>query len=105
MSAGDPCCSRRRLLVIAPAALAAFAVGACAKKEPESCDSTLGLTQVEINMRKSLGYLDRSKDPNKHCIDCEQYLPPPEKDECGSCKVMKGPVHTKGSCNVFTPKR
>lgn len=101
----DPACSRRRLLVVAPAALAALAVGACAKKEPDSCNNTLGLTQEEIKTRTSLGYHDRSTDPNKHCIDCEQYLPPPEKDECGTCKVMKGPVHTKGSCNVFTPKR
>ena len=100
-----PACSRRRLLVVAPSALAALAVGACAKKEPESCNSTLGLTQEEIKTRVSLGYRDRSADPNKHCIDCEQYLPPPEKDECGGCKVMKGPVHSKGSCNVFTPKR
>jgi hypothetical protein len=104
MQNSDPACSRRRLLVIAPAALAALAVG-CAKKEPESCDSTMGLTQEEIKTRKSLGYADRSKDPAKHCIECEQYLPPPEKDECGTCKVMKGPVHTQGSCNVFTPKR
>ena len=104
MASLDPACTRRRLLVLAPAALAALTVG-CAKKEPASCNNTLGLTQEEIKTRTSLGYADRSKDPAKHCIECEQYLPPPEKDECGTCKIMKGPVHTQGSCNVFTPKR
>ncbi len=105
MTPTDPACSRRRLLVLAPAALAALSLGACAKKEPDSCDSTMGLTQEEIKTRTTLGYRDRSGDPAKHCIDCEQYLPPPEKDECGTCKVLKGTVHSQGSCNVFTPKR
>jgi hypothetical protein len=96
--------ARRRLLLLGPAALAAFALSACAKKEPESCTSTLGLTQDEIKTRNLLGYKDRGPDPNKHCSICEQYLPPPEADQCGSCKVLKGPVYSKGSCNVFTPK-
>ncbi len=96
--------TRRSLLVLAPATLAALALPACAKKEPDSCTSTLGLTQEEIKTRSSLGYHDRSPDPNKGCLKCIQYVEPPKADECGSCKVMKGPVHTKGSCNVFSPK-
>ena len=105
MSASDADCTRRRLLLVAPAAFVALALPACAKKEPDSCTSTLGLTQDEIKTRTSLGYEDRGPDPNKQCLGCEQYQPPPEADECGTCKVLKGPVHTKGSCNVFTPKR
>ena len=96
--------TRRRLLLVGPAALAAVALTACAKKEPDSCASTLGLNQEEIKTRTSLAYKDRSADPNKHCSLCAQYVPPPEADECGTCKVLKGPVHSKGSCNVFTPK-
>jgi hypothetical protein len=105
MSDKTPVAARRRLLLVGPAAFAALAFPACAKKEPESCDSTLGLTPDEIKTRKSLGYLDRGPDPNKLCLGCEQYLPPPKADECGTCKVLKGTVHTKGTCNVFTPKR
>jgi hypothetical protein len=97
--------TRRRLLVVAPAALVALALPACEKKEPDSCDKTLGLTQDEIKTRKSLGYVDRGTDPNRLCLGCEQYMPPPNADECGTCKVLKGPVHTKGTCNLFTPKR
>jgi hypothetical protein len=96
--------ARRRLLVIAPAALAALALGACAKKEPDSCTSTLGLTNDEIKMRSTLAYADRSPDPKKHCAECVQYVAPPEIDQCATCKVLKGPVHPKGSCNVFSPK-
>jgi hypothetical protein len=101
--AADP--TRRRLLLVAPAALVALALPACEKKEPDSCSSTLGLTNDEIKTRTSLAYKDRGPDPNKLCLGCEQYLPPPKADECGSCKVLKGPVHSKGTCNVFTPKR
>ena len=95
--------TRRRLLVLAPAGVAALALG-CAKKEPDACTSTLGLTNEEIKARNSLGYHDRSMDPKKHCIDCVQYVAPPSIDQCGSCKVLKGPVHPRGSCNVFAPK-
>ena len=96
--------TRRRLLVVAPITLAALALGACAKKEPDACTSTLGLTNEEIKTRNSLAYADRSPDPKKHCIDCVQYVAPPSIDQCGSCKVLKGPVHPRGSCNVFAPK-
>ena len=105
MTAPDTDPIRRRLLLVAPAALVALALPACAKKEPDSCNSTLGLTQDEIKTRTSLGYKDRGPDPNKQCLACEQYQPPPNVDECGTCKVLKGPVHSKGTCNVFTPKR
>jgi hypothetical protein len=96
--------ARRRLLLLGPATLAALVLSACAKKEPDSCTSTLGLTQDEIKTRTLLGYHDRSTDPKKHCVDCQQYVAPPSVDECGTCKVLKGPVHPKGSCNVFTQK-
>jgi hypothetical protein len=96
--------TRRRLLIVAPATIAALTALACEKKEPDSCTSTLGLTQDEIKTRTSLGYHDRSADPKKHCIDCQQFTAPPSVDQCGGCKVLKGPVHPRGSCNVFTPK-
>jgi hypothetical protein len=96
--------TRRRLLIVAPATIASFALAACEKKEPDACTSTLGLMPDEIKTRTSLGYRDRSADPKKHCIDCQQYIAPPSVDQCGGCKVMKGPVHPRGSCNVFTPK-
>jgi len=99
-----PSLTRRRLLVVAPATLAALVLAGCEKKEPAACTSTLGLTQDEIKTRMSLAYHDRSPDPKKHCIDCQQYVAPPKVDECGTCKVMKGPVHPRGSCTVFVLK-
>ena len=96
--------TRRHLLIVAPATIASLALAACEKKEPDACTSTLGLTQDEIKTRTSLAYVDRSADPKKHCVDCQQYIAPPSIDQCGGCKVLKGPVHPRGSCNVFTPK-
>jgi len=96
--------TRRRLLIVAPATIVALTALACEKHEPASCTSTMGLTQDEIKTRNSLGYHDRSVDPKKHCIDCQQYVAPSSIDQCGGCKVLKGPVHPRGSCNVFAPK-
>jgi hypothetical protein len=102
MSASTPC-TRRRLLLAAPATFAALALS-CAKKEPDACTSTLGLTQEEIKTRTSLGYRDREGDANKTCVKCTQYVEPKSIEDCGTCKVLKGPVHPRGGCNVFTPK-
>jgi hypothetical protein len=99
-----PSLTRRHLLVVVPATLAALVIAGCSKKEPDSCTSTLGLTKDEIKTRMLLAYHDRSPDPKKHCIDCQQYVAPPKVDECGTCKVMKGPVHPRGSCSVFALK-
>jgi hypothetical protein len=96
--------TRRHLLSVAPATFAGLALAACAKKEPDACTSTLGLTQEEIKTRTSLGYRDREADPNKTCAKCSQYVEPKNVEDCGACKVLKGPVHPRGGCNVFTPK-
>jgi phosphate transport system permease protein len=55
--------TRRHLLSVAPATFAGLALAACAKKEPDACTSTLGLTQEEIKTRTSLGYLPFFRGP------------------------------------------
>lgn len=84
--------------------LVVLAASAGCGKMRFTCTDTSGLSDPEKATRATLAYTDSSADPNKHCIDCVQWLAPNQGSGCGSCKVMKGPVHPEGTCNVFAKK-
>jgi hypothetical protein len=96
--------SRRRLVA---SSLALLLAPACKKPEPklpEACTDASGLKPDEAQVRTALGYVDRSPDPVKKCVDCQQYTPAEKDGACGGCKLFKGPVHPHGSCNAFGKK-
>jgi hypothetical protein len=96
----SPSVTRRHLFLVAPAAAIALAA-ACKKGAPASCGDTSGLTPDELTARNSLAYSDRSPDAAQQCIKCRQYVPGQSDDACGSCKILKGPVHPHGTCRAF----
>jgi len=71
----------------------------CGKKEL-TCTDTSGLSADEAAARKTLDYADKTPDPAKNCANCLQFVKG-EPDKCGSCKVLKGPVHPAGYCKVW----
>jgi hypothetical protein len=94
---------RRRLLSYSTGTLVLGLVGTgCGKSPPATCSSP-ALTPDELKVRATLAYVDNTPDPSKPCIKCTQYIPAPAADQCGGCKLMKGPVHPKGFCNAFAP--
>ena len=95
--------TRRDLLVQSAAGVfAALGASACQKKE-FSCSGAVGLTPDDLGVRTTLGYVDRSPDKNKACSTCTQFVSV-ASDECGTCKVMKGPTHPEGSCKSYAAK-
>ena len=96
--------SRRRLLLLGPGALGLTVIGACRAKEPDTCTSLEGLGAGDIEARETLGYADRGPDPKRYCNVCSQWVDPESPGDCGGCKVLKGPIHPRGTCNAFTPK-
>lgn len=94
----------RRQLLLASASTLAIAGSASCSKAPGSCNDTSGLTPDERKTRLTLGYTDKSSDKNKTCENCQQYVAAPSADQCGGCKVMKGPIHPQGYCVVFVAK-
>lgn len=85
---------------MAPAAALAFAA-ACKKGPPASCSDKSSLSADDVTARNALAYVDHSLDAAQVCVKCRQYVPAPESDACGSCKVLKGPVHPNGTCRAF----
>ncbi len=71
---------------------------------PPVCTDESGLTPDDKTARSSLAYQDRSPDPTKACDKCQQYVDPPAAGQCGSCKVLKGPISSAGTCKVFAAR-
>ena len=97
--------SRRDLLRGTALGIGAFAgLSACSKRKAISCVAVDGLSVEEILPRTKLLYSDVSADPAKTCSTCQQFVPPPSEDQCGGCKIMKGPVNPHGSCKSYVAK-
>lgn len=96
---------RRSLLLGGVAGLAALAgLSSGCKKAQFSCDGVVGLSVEDIQLRRTLGYVDRSPDPKKSCMLCQQFEPAPSDGSCGRCKMFKGPIHPEGTCKVYALK-
>ncbi len=93
----------RRLFGMSAALAAPLAVLGCEKKETLSCTDTAGLTAEEIAVRTNTKYVDVSMFPDKKCDGCTHYVAG-AANACGSCKVVKGPIHPSGYCTLFAAK-
>jgi len=98
--------SRRQTLQLLGAAPALpMLFSACgSKSEPDSCSDVGSLGEAEKTARSALQYSDQSPQADKHCRDCQLFLAPPEPSQCGSCQVVKGPIHPNGYCTAWAKK-
>lgn len=99
--------SRRAVLQKSAAlgALAVFGPSACSKQPASlACTDTTGLSPTDLTVRTSLAYVDDSVEPGKSCNGCQQFIPDPAGNACGTCKVVKGPINPKGYCKSFVAK-
>jgi hypothetical protein len=85
--------------------VAALGAIACGKERRAlSCTDTSALAPIDAQMRATLAYVDISTEPGKTCSGCQQYIPAPSPDICGTCKVVKGPINPNGNCKSFVAK-
>jgi hypothetical protein len=106
MSGGGETRSRRDVLRTG-LRLALVVVGATAcgrSSAPTACLDITGLAPDDAQARAALGYAEPGADRAKDCASCQQYVAPSSDGACGSCKLLKGPIHPNGTCKVFTPK-
>ncbi|HEY2407600.1 MAG TPA: hypothetical protein VGI10_16440 [Polyangiaceae bacterium] len=100
MSGSSVDLGRRRLITLVGSALT-LGMASC-KRAPLVCADTSTLSSEALTARQALGYLDISSDPTKYCELCQQYVP--AADQCGECKVLKGPIHPRGTCRAFVAR-
>jgi hypothetical protein len=105
----DKCSRRSALKVLGAVPILTSAAGAllaaCGKKtEPDSCLDVGALSEPEKMARSALQYSDRSTLADKRCLLCNLYQAPPDPSQCGTCQIVKGPIHPKGYCTAFVAK-
>jgi hypothetical protein len=101
-----PAVNRRALLGGAARAFAAL-VGssACRKNAALVCDGpSTGLPTADLQLRATVEYVDTSPQPDRACVNCALYVAAPAEGKCGACKIVRGPIHPKGTCKVFLRK-
>lgn len=108
----DGTLSRRRLLKGTGVAVAAVSAGGwllagCQdggdKKEAAlDCTDLSELGQQQKQTRKSLNYVEESKEKGKQCDNCRYWQPPKKEGSCGTCQLVPGPIHPKGYCDSYT---
>ena len=69
-----------------------------------TCTDTTGLTEQEIAARTNLNYVDESPMEGKDCENCALYVVAAEGAQCGTCQTIKGPIHPRGYCDIWTAR-
>jgi hypothetical protein len=68
------------------------------------CDDTSALPPDAKKARVEVaGYVERSTDVMKTCERCTHFAVG-GGDQCGTCKIVEGPIHPKGTCKLFVAK-
>ena len=80
-------------------------LGAAEAAEDLSCLDVTGLTDMEVNMRETLAYVDDSPYEDKLCNNCQFWQPPAVEGTCGGCQLIRGPIHPLGYCNSWAPQQ
>lgn len=98
--------SRRELLRGSAAGLLVLVSGCKKDSKPFTCTDTAALAPADTAVRTALGYVEPSTEAGKDCNGCVQFVASPTdaSGACGTCKLMKGPIHPKGYCKGFAPK-
>lgn len=69
-----------------------------------NCGDLSGVSEAELEKRKSLGYVEETPMPESHCGNCLLYLLPEKEGTCGGCQLFKGPVFEQGYCTYWAAK-
>ena len=94
---------RRSFLALAAGCvpLALLVAGGAQALAPACYDpATLPLNQK--NRRRSLGYVEASSDPARHCSACSFFTA--GTAGCGTCGLLSGPVNAGAVCSSFAPR-
>ncbi len=91
----------KRVTVVGSALSAAvIAVQGCGGAPSDPCKGS----QVDVQMRTNLKYVDASADPAKMCSNCQLYKQPEAGSACGGCQLFGGTVTKNGYCMSWAQK-
>lgn len=96
-----------RRILLGTLCLAPWAsLGACRKEEPpDRCRDLTGLSEADQVARALQQYTDHALSPEQQCDRCDFWEAARTAVECGTCRVLRGPIRPTGSCTAFARKR
>ncbi len=65
-----------------------------------ACDDVSGLTDAEKATRQGVNYIDQTTTEGQMCSNCTHFTSA-GATACGSCAVVKGPIHPDGWCTLW----
>lgn len=74
------------------------------KNATRACDDLSGLSEQDLKLRETFGYLPKSPVADNQCNNCNLWLPNEEDPSCGKCLLFKGPVYAVGHCTSWAPQ-
>jgi hypothetical protein len=91
------------LLALSAAALAPGLLSACSRKP--DCNDVGALSADELRVRNEVAkYVDQTMEAAKRCSACVQFIAS-APNQCGGCKIVKGPINPDGYCTLFALKQ
>jgi hypothetical protein len=75
-----------------------------AKDAADPCTDLSQMTPEQLATRTTFKYEPRAKDPTKPCITCNFWIPDPQEGFCGTCTLVKGPIHPQAGCMSWAEK-
>ncbi len=94
--------ARRQFLQIAAIApIAVVALGRLAPVRADTCADPASLPAAQKSLRKSLEFVEFSKNPAARCGLCAFYQ---AKGDCGTCQILTSQVSAASFCSSFAAK-
>jgi len=82
----------------------ALLLGGCAGSTTRALTCpTPELDDYGTQTRATVRYVDEAPAAAGRCADCRFWLGT-SPDACGSCHLVRGPIHPAGTCNIFRAK-
>ena len=69
-----------------------------AQEAADPCNKTSELSEAALVTRENFEYESRSPDGTELCNTCDYWRPSQKDDLCGTCTIVKGPIHPLGTC-------
>ena len=81
-----------------------LSLGGCGGDQSANACADLDLMDDgEVSMRNSLGYSEKSDNPDQQCTGCT-FFTAAGNGSCGSCSIFNGPANPGGRCNSWAAK-
>ena len=83
-------------------ALFALSIVGC-RERGFDCNDSNRLSPADTKARSDVRYVETSSTPSTACDVC-QYWINGSSNSCGGCRLLRGPIHPKGTCRLFVMK-